>query len=151
MNTSPAHFTSALYRFLTELEANNNRQWFNANKDRYINDVRDPMSRFIMAMQAPLKGISAHIVADPRPVGGSMLGSRKGHDRVIRSDGNDEPAGGVPPGSSGSSARVSHGRISGHFVKERTGGKLRPVAGPAVRVVRGKKLSAVSDQPRSAL
>ena len=96
MNTSPSPFSTGLYRFLEELEANNNRQWFNASKDRYINDVRDPMSRFIMAMQAPLKGISAHVVADPRPVGGSILGSRKGHDRVIRSDGNDGPPGGVP-------------------------------------------------------
>ena len=73
MNTSPSPFTADLYRFLTELEINNNRQWFNANKDRYINDVRDPMSRFIMAMQEPLKGITAHVVADPRPVGGSMF------------------------------------------------------------------------------
>ncbi len=74
MNTSQSHFSTELYRFLGELEANNNRQWFNANKDRYIDHVREPMSRFIIDMQAPLRGISAHVVADPRPVvGGSMF------------------------------------------------------------------------------
>lgn len=73
MNTSRSLFTTELYRFLEELAANNNRQWFQANKDRYIDHVRDPMSRFIIAMQEPLKGISQHVLADPRPVGGSMF------------------------------------------------------------------------------
>ena len=67
------YFTPELYRFFDELIANNNRLWFNANKERYIEWVRDPMSSFIAAMQEPLSRISAHIVADPRPVGGSMF------------------------------------------------------------------------------
>ena len=68
-----AIFTSKSYRFLEELRNNNTRLWFNANKDRYIEDVRDRLSAFIIAMQEPLAGISKHIVADPRPVGGSMF------------------------------------------------------------------------------
>ena len=67
------YFSPDLYRFFDELSAHNTRQWFNANKARYIEVVRDPLSRFIADMQAPLRGISAHIVADPRPVGGSMF------------------------------------------------------------------------------
>ena len=30
-----AHFGPGLFRFLKELRANNNRSWFQANKDRY--------------------------------------------------------------------------------------------------------------------
>ena len=67
-----AIFTSKSYRFLEELRNNNTRLWFNANKDRYIEDVRDRLSAFIIAMQEPLAGISKHIVADPRPMGGSV-------------------------------------------------------------------------------
>ena len=67
------YFSPDLYRFFDELSAHNTRQWFNANKARYLEVVRDPLSRFIADMQAPLRGISAHIVADPRPVGGSMF------------------------------------------------------------------------------
>ena len=34
----PAHFTPATFAFLTELAANNNREWFRANKSRYDED-----------------------------------------------------------------------------------------------------------------
>ena len=66
-------FTPRTYRFLRELSANNNRQWFNDGKERYISDVRDPMQQFIILMQEPLRKISKYIAADPRPVGGSMF------------------------------------------------------------------------------
>ena len=35
--------------------------------------MRDPLSLFIVEMQAPLAKISKHLVADPRPAGGSMF------------------------------------------------------------------------------
>ena len=69
----PAHFTSDLFQFLSDLEANNNRDWFNANKQRYESSCRDPMLRFIADFEPKLREISPHFVADPRPSGGSMF------------------------------------------------------------------------------
>jgi uncharacterized protein (TIGR02453 family) len=70
---STAYFTPDLLRFLGELKAHNNRDWFNANKERYETSVRDPFLRFIADLQPRLKKISPHFVADPKPVGGSMM------------------------------------------------------------------------------
>jgi uncharacterized protein (TIGR02453 family) len=67
-----AHFTPALFEFLRELSANNNRDWFQANKARYEQHARDPMLRFIADFSAHLREISTHFMADPRPVGGSL-------------------------------------------------------------------------------
>jgi uncharacterized protein (TIGR02453 family) len=67
------HFTPALFRFLRSLRRHNDREWFAANKDRYERDVRDPLLRFIDAAASPLRSISREVVADPRPVGGSMF------------------------------------------------------------------------------
>jgi uncharacterized protein (TIGR02453 family) len=68
-----AHFTPALFDFLRELRANNNREWFQANKARYEQHARDPMLRFIADFSTPLREISTHFLADPRPVGGSLF------------------------------------------------------------------------------
>ncbi len=67
------HFTPALFGFLRELEHNNDRDWFAANKARYLADVRDPMLEFIAGFAPHLKRISARYVADPRPNGGSLF------------------------------------------------------------------------------
>jgi len=67
------HVTRELFRFLTELARHNDREWFNANKARYLAEVRDPLLAFIAAIAPKLSAISAHIVADPRPSGGSLL------------------------------------------------------------------------------
>jgi uncharacterized protein (TIGR02453 family) len=68
-----ALFTPALFRFLRELKRNNEREWFNANKGRYEADVKAPMLRFIGAFAEPLGRLNKHLLADPRPVGGSMF------------------------------------------------------------------------------
>ena len=68
-----AHFTPALFAFLRELKANNDRDWFQGNKDRYERDVRGPMLQFIADFATPLRKISPQFVADPRPQGGSMF------------------------------------------------------------------------------
>src|SRR5215468_1462069 len=60
-------------RFLRELAAHNNREWFQKNKERYERSVRDPFLRFVADLQPRLAKISPHFVADPRPVGGSMM------------------------------------------------------------------------------
>ena len=68
-----AHFTPALFEFLAELSMNNNREWFQANKARYERDVRNPLLDFVADFGERLKAISPHMVADPRPSGGSMF------------------------------------------------------------------------------
>ena len=68
-----AHFTSRTFSFLTELAANNNREWFGANKPRYEADVRDPALRFINDFAPHLHDISSRFRADPRANGGSLF------------------------------------------------------------------------------
>ena len=66
-------FTPALFRYLKDLKANNDRDWFKANKDRYEQELKDPAIRFISAFAPHLAKISPHFRADPRPVGGSLF------------------------------------------------------------------------------
>ena len=40
---TPEPITVALFDFLRDLRENNDREWFAANKGRYLTDVRDPM------------------------------------------------------------------------------------------------------------
>ena len=68
-----SHFGPQLFRFLLELRAHNDREWFAANKARYERDVRDPLLAFIRDAAAPLGRISREVVADPRPSGGSLF------------------------------------------------------------------------------
>ncbi len=62
-----------LFDFLRELRENNDRAWFEANRQRYIAEVRDPMLDFIAAFAEPLAAVSPHFRADPRPNGGSLF------------------------------------------------------------------------------
>ena len=72
METS-SYFTPATFAFLNELAANNRRDWFERNKARYEDDVKQPALRFITDFSPHLKKISTHFRADPRPVGGSLF------------------------------------------------------------------------------
>jgi uncharacterized protein (TIGR02453 family) len=58
---------------LQDLSKNNNRDWFNANKDRYLESIVEPVQTFINAMQPRLEKISPYYVADSRRNGGSMF------------------------------------------------------------------------------
>lgn len=71
--TPEARFTPEFFRFLRELAKNNNKAWFTANKRRYENSVRDPSFAFVRAVGPKLESVSRHLVADPRPVGGSVM------------------------------------------------------------------------------
>ena len=42
-----AHFSPDLFKFLRQLERHNERAWFEANRERWIEDVRDPMLHFV--------------------------------------------------------------------------------------------------------
>ncbi len=70
---SAQSISPALFDFLRDLKSNNERKWFEANKERYRIDVRDPMLDFIRAFDQHLRKISPHFVADPRSNGGSLF------------------------------------------------------------------------------
>lgn len=70
---SEIYFTRATFSFLKELAADNNRAWFEKNKPRYEEHVKEPAMRFITDFRPLLRKISPHFRADPRPVGGSMF------------------------------------------------------------------------------
>jgi uncharacterized protein (TIGR02453 family) len=65
--------TRDLFKFLKELQANNNREWFLANKQRYEECVRDTFLDFIESLAPGLYKIDPDIEVDSRPVGGSMM------------------------------------------------------------------------------
>lgn len=68
-----ARFRPETLRFLEELAANNNRDWFRENKARYEEQVLDVALRFIQSMQGPLHELAPHFVALPTRVGGSLM------------------------------------------------------------------------------
>jgi len=66
-------FPKDFFAFFRELKNDNERAWFEANKQRFRDSVQAPMSDFISAMAPKLAVISKQFVADPRPNGGSMF------------------------------------------------------------------------------
>lgn len=66
-------FSPALFTFMRDLRANNNRQWFEANKERYEEDVLEPAFEFIEGFAPHLRKISPHFVASARRSGGSLF------------------------------------------------------------------------------
>lgn len=68
-----AQFTPELFQFLRDLKANNDRDWFKANKKRYENHLKDPSLAFIADFGPYLTAISPHFTAIPRAVGGSLF------------------------------------------------------------------------------
>lgn len=67
------YFTPALFAFLRELEENNEKTWWEKNKDRYIETVREPALDFIADFGERLGEISSHFTADTRTNGGSLM------------------------------------------------------------------------------
>ena len=70
--SSVRYFTPAFFAFLRELQQNNNRDWFAANRARFIADVEDPMLGFINDFAPVLRTISPAYIVDRRRIGGSM-------------------------------------------------------------------------------
>jgi uncharacterized protein (TIGR02453 family) len=61
-----AHFNRALFQFLVDLRFNNERPWFNANKERYEAQLKRPFLRFIEALGPRLAKVNPAYVAEPR-------------------------------------------------------------------------------------
>jgi uncharacterized protein (TIGR02453 family) len=71
--TKQVSFSPELFTFLADLRANNDREWFAANKHRYEEQVLEPALAFIDAFAPKLEKISPHFRADARPSGGSLF------------------------------------------------------------------------------
>jgi uncharacterized protein (TIGR02453 family) len=65
--------TPQLFAFLRDLKKHNDREWFQKNRDRYEEHVRGPLLGLVSDLGPRLAKISRHVVADPRPVGGSLF------------------------------------------------------------------------------
>jgi uncharacterized protein (TIGR02453 family) len=68
-----SYFTQAYLAFLRDLKRHSERDWFAANRERYVRDVERPLLRFIEDFAPRLKAISPANVADKRRMGGSMF------------------------------------------------------------------------------
>ena len=66
-------FNRKTFKFLKELNENNNRDWFAENKQRYENEVRAPALNYIESMTQPLAKISPFFVVSAKKVGGSLM------------------------------------------------------------------------------
>ena len=66
-------FSKDLVKFLKQLQKNNDRDWFKANKSRYESDVQLPALEFIAAMEKPFKKLSPYFRVVAKKSGGSLM------------------------------------------------------------------------------
>ena len=65
--------TNDLFHFLNELTANNTREWFHQNKDRYEAEVREPLLQFVRDFEPHLAEISPYFLAIAKKSGGALF------------------------------------------------------------------------------
>lgn len=69
-----AGFSPAIFVFLDGLESNNNKEWFEAHKEIYKNEIMAQAPDFVTALGERLQAISPNITYDTRTNGaGSMM------------------------------------------------------------------------------
>ena len=56
-----AYFNNDYVKFFKELSANNNRDWFQANKKRYEKSVKDPFNSFVQEMIKEVKKVDPNV------------------------------------------------------------------------------------------
>ena len=67
MSTAEApSFSPQLFAFLRELKQHNEREWFNANKDRYERELKEPALAFVEDLGYRLPQVAPHLTADKR-------------------------------------------------------------------------------------
>jgi len=71
--STSAHLEPDFLRFLAELAKHNDRSWFEPRKPRYESSVKDPFLHFVADLAPRLDKLEPRFVADPSPVGGSMM------------------------------------------------------------------------------
>jgi len=70
---APNPFGPGLLKFLGDLEKSNTKAWFEANRQRYEDQVREPALAFVRAIAPGVRKVSAHLVASDKKVGGSLM------------------------------------------------------------------------------
>lgn len=70
---SNPYFTQATFKFLRELAENNQRDWFQDNKQDYENYVRGPALAFIEDIAPNLQLVAPRFLAISKKVGGSLM------------------------------------------------------------------------------
>jgi uncharacterized protein (TIGR02453 family) len=68
-----SYFTPQTFTFLSGLRRSNRRPWFLEHKQEYEDSARQPSLRFITDLQFHLRKISPWLIANPKPVGGSLF------------------------------------------------------------------------------
>jgi uncharacterized protein (TIGR02453 family) len=89
-----AHFTKETLRFLADLEKHNEKAWFEANRARYEEHVKEPSARFAASVGAKL-GLEPHVMRIHRDVRFSKdkspykanVGIGFGHGRAVTAPG----------------------------------------------------------------
>jgi len=66
-------FSRKTISFLKELDKNNNKVWFDQNRQRYEDEVRSKALAFIESMERPMQKISPHFIVSARKTGGSLM------------------------------------------------------------------------------
>ncbi|MCB2203299.1 DUF2461 domain-containing protein [bacterium] len=59
-------FPKATMRFLRDLKKNNDRDWFNANKPVYEQNVKEPMLQLLSTLAVRMKGLQPDIILEPK-------------------------------------------------------------------------------------
>ena len=66
MNSTLKDFPKRSAAYLNKLSKNNNREWFEANRDLYNSDLLEPCAQFVVEMGDRLQDIDPDIVAIPK-------------------------------------------------------------------------------------
>lgn len=61
-----AYFTSDFNEFFKELAANNNKDWFDENRDRYHKNIKEPFEKFVSDLMAELRKDDPDLTGDPK-------------------------------------------------------------------------------------
>jgi hypothetical protein len=145
--TKQAVFSPGLFSFLADLRANNNREWFAANKERYEQQLLEPALAFIDAFAPRLEKISPHFRADARPSGGSLFriyrDTRFSKDNGHR--GGGEHSRGDPRGPGTLAARHAGRRLREAARTRRRLAQARPALGGPGAPLRGRVGAENSD------
>ncbi len=59
-------FSKETVSFFTGLRKNNSKQWFDAHREQYEEQVKAPARDFVVTLGQKLQAVAPHVVADPR-------------------------------------------------------------------------------------
>src|SRR5690348_14586588 len=66
MPTAVPHFSPDALKFLRGLERNNRRDWFNARREMYESEIRQPLLAIVERLAVDFRGFAPQLVANPK-------------------------------------------------------------------------------------